>query len=177
METIRKLSDPNRPVEISVAVNDENFKPLDNADVTIEVTTPEGKLLILKAEPKQALSGQYSSTYVPRSPGMYRAKVDAHHPDGSKIAQSEIGWVSEPASEEFLTLKPNREFLETIARESGGEVVNLNDLDRFVRTLPEREIPVVEPKIHAVWHKWSVFLLAVVLLVGEWGLRRWKGLA
>lgn len=177
VETVRKLSDPNRPVEISVDVNDEDFKPLDNADVTVEVTTPEGKLLTLKAEPKQALSGQYASTYVPRSPGMYRAKVIAHHPDGSEIEQSETGWVSEPASEEFLTLKPNREFLETIARESGGEVVNFKDLDQFVRTLPDREIPVVEPKIHAVWHKWGIFLLAVGLLVGEWGLRRWKGLA
>ncbi|MBD3674910.1 MAG: hypothetical protein HUJ26_15440 [Planctomycetaceae bacterium] len=177
VETVRKVSDPNRPVEITAEVNDENYKPLDNAKVTIEVTTPDGEQLTLKAEPKQALSGLYASSYVPRNPGMYRAKVIAHHPDGSEIQQSETGWVSEPASEEFLTLKPNREFLETIARESGGEVVNLADLDQFVRTLPEREIPVVEPKVHPVWHKWGVFLLAVGLLVGEWGLRRWKGLA
>jgi uncharacterized membrane protein len=176
-EAVRKQDDPNRPVQIAVEVNDENFKPLDNAEVTVEITTPEDETLTLTAEPEDAVSGQYASTYVPRAPGMYRAKVTARAPDGSEIKQTETGWVSEPAGDEFLTLQPNRDFLETIARESGGEVVRLGDLDSFVRTLPDREIPVVEPKIHAVWHKWGVFFLAVGLLVGEWGLRRWKGLA
>jgi len=176
-EAVRIQDDPNRPVRIAVEVNDENFKPLDNAGVTVEVTTPEGETLTLTAEAEDALSGQYASTYVPRATGMYRARVTALNPDGSEIKQTETGWVSEPAGDEFLTLQPNREFLETIARESGGEVVSLGDLDRFVRTLPEREIPVAEPKIHSVWHKWGVFCLAVGLLVVEWGLRRWKGLA
>lgn len=177
VETVRKQDDPNRPVQIAVEVNDENFKPLDNAEVTVEVTTPERETLTLTAEAIDAVSGQYASTYVPRTPGMYRARVTAKNPDGSEIEQTETGWVSEPAVDEFLTLKPNRNFLETIARETGGEVVSLSNLDAFVRTLPEREIPVVEPKIHAVWHKWGVFFLAVGLLVLEWGLRRWKGLA
>ena len=133
--------------------------------------------MTLTAEPKDAVSGQYAANYVPRTPGAYRAKVTARNPDGSEIKQTETGWVSEPAGDEFFTLKPNRDFLETLARESGGEMVSLSGLDSFVRTLSNRDIPVVEPKIHSVWHTWAVFLLAVGLLVFEWGLRRWKGLA
>ncbi|MCC9607999.1 glutamine amidotransferase [Blastopirellula sp. JC732] len=177
VEANRRTADPNRPVEIAVEVNDENFKPLDNANVTIEVSTPDGETLTLTAQPKDAVSGKYASTYVPRTPGAYRANVIAYNPDGSEIQQTETGWVAEPASEEFATLKPNRDFLEMIAQKSGGEVVPLDNLDAFVATLPDREIPIVEPKIHSVWHTWGVFLLAIVLLVGEWGLRRWKGLA
>ncbi|RCS46430.1 hypothetical protein DTL42_15850 [Bremerella cremea] len=177
VEAVRLLDDPNHPVEIAVEVNDENFRPLDNASVTIEVTTPSGETLTLTAEPKDAISGQYAASYVPRTSGAYRAKVIARNPDGSEIKQTETGWVSEPAGDEFFTLKPNREFLETIARESGGEMISLSGLDAFVRTLANRDIPVVEPKIHSVWHTWAVFLLAVGLLVLEWGLRRWKGLA
>lgn len=177
VETARRQSDPNRPVEIAVQVNDENFKPLDNASVTIEISTPDGETLSLTAQPKDALSGQYASSYVPRTPGAYRATVTAYNPDGSKIEQTETGWVAEPAVEEFTTLQPNRDFLEMIAQKSGGEVIELNELDEFVRTLPDREIPIVEPKVHSVWHTWGVFLLAVGLLIGEWGIRRWKGLA
>ncbi|PQO28852.1 glutamine amidotransferase [Blastopirellula marina] len=177
VEAIRQQDDPNHPLQIAVEVNDENFKPLDNATVSIEVTTPDDETLTLTAEPKDAVSGQYAASYVPRTPGAYRAKVTARNPDGSEIQQSETGWVSEPAGDEFYTLKPNRDFLETIARESGGEMVSLSGLDTFVRSLANRDIPVVEPKIHSVWHTWAVFLLAVGLLVAEWGLRRWKGLA
>ncbi|TWT34394.1 glutamine amidotransferase [Blastopirellula retiformator] len=177
VEAVRKRQNGARPIEITVAVNDENFKPFDNADVTIEISTPEEETLTLTAQPKDAVSGQYASTYVPRTPGAYRAQVTAYNPDGSEIQQIETGWVAEPAGEEFATLKPNRDFLEMIAAKSGGEVVSLDRLDAFVSTLPGREIPIVEPKIHSVWHTWGVFLLAVGLLVGEWGLRRWKGLA
>ncbi|EAQ78540.1 glutamine amidotransferase [Blastopirellula marina] len=177
VEAVRQQADPSRPIEIAVEVNDENFKPLDNASVTIEVSTPDGETLTLTAAAKDAVSGQYAANYVPRTPGAYRALVTARNPDGSEIQQTATGWVSEPAGEEFLTLKPNRDFLETIAQQSGGEVVDLADLDNFVRTLSERDIPIVEPKVHAVWHTWAVFLLAVGLLVSEWGIRRWKGLA
>jgi uncharacterized membrane protein len=177
VEAVRKQDDPNRPFEVAVQVNDENFKPLDNADVTVEITTPNNEKLTLTAEAKDAVSGQYSSTYVPRSPGAYRATVTAKNPDGSEINQSETGWVSEPAGDEFVTLKPNREFLEMLAQKTGGEVVKLSALEEFVRTLPDREIPVVEPQIHSIWHTWGVFTLAVSLLAFEWGLRRWKGLA
>lgn len=177
VEAIRQQDDPNHPLEIGVEVNDENYKPLDNAEVTIEVTTPGGETLTLTAEPKNALSGQYASTFVPRASGAYRAKVTARNPDGSEIKTAETGWVSEPAGDEFFTLKPNRDFLETIARESGGEMIELDRLNSFVNTLSQRDIPVVEPKIHSVWHTWAVFCLAVGLLASEWGIRRWKGLA
>lgn len=177
VETARPQNDPNRPVEISVNIRDENYKPLDNATVTVNIETPDGSKLTLTAEPKDAVSGQYAATYVPREQGAYRASVVANDSDGSEIESRETGWVSEPAGDEFRTLKPNREFLEQIARDSRGEVVRLDKLESFTSSLSDRTVPVSEPQIHAVWHKWGVFLLAVGLLVLEWGLRRWKGLA
>ncbi len=177
VNSTRKLDNPVHPMEIAIDVNDENYKPLDNADVKIEITPPKGEMVTLVASPDEALSGKYTSNYVSRTPGIYRAKVKTSNADGSQISQTETGWVFEPATDEFLTLKPNRKFLETIAEKTGGEIVSLDALEEFVRTLPNREIPIVEPELHSIWHKWSVFLLAVGLLASEWGLRRWKGLA
>ncbi|TWT60467.1 glutamine amidotransferase [Rubinisphaera italica] len=177
VDSTRKLDNPIHPIEISIDVNDENYRPLDNADVKIEITPPDGEVVKLVASPNEAFSGKYTSNYVSRATGIYRAKVMTSNPDGSEISQSETGWISEPATDEFLTLKPNLEFLETIAEKTGGEIIKIDALEKFVRTLPDREIPVVEPEIHSIWHKWSVFLLAVGLLASEWGLRRWKGLA
>tara|TARA_R100000750_G_scaffold62412_2_gene56104 strand:- start:519 stop:1172 length:654 start_codon:yes stop_codon:yes gene_type:complete len=177
VNSTRKLNNAVQPIEIAINVSDESYLPLDNADIKIEITPPVGEKVTLVASPNEAFSGKYVSNYVSRTPGIYRATVKASNPDGSEINQTETGWISEPVTDEFLSLNPNREFLETIAAKTGGEIVSLNALEEFVRSLPDREIPVVEPEIHSIWHKWSIFLLAVGLLVSEWGLRRWKGLA
>ena len=77
---------------------------------------------------------------------------------------------------DFRTLAVNRPLLEKIAKQSGGELVNLHSLDSFVAGLPNRKIPLTESWTYPLWHQWQVFLIALDCLVGEWGLRRWKGL-
>jgi len=177
VEALTKKEDPHQPLEVAVQVNDESYQPLDNANVAVEITTPAQELLKLKAEAKDAVSGQYASQYVSRTDGTYRATIIANNPDGSEIDRVDTGWVSDPAAEEFMSLQPNAELLQTIAQKSGGEVVPLDRLESFVGTLSDREIPIAEPMVRSVWHTWSVFLLAIGLLSVEWGLRRWKGLA
>ena len=39
-----------------------------------------------------------------------------------------------------------------------------------------RHADVTEPYVSPVWHQPWVFLLAILCLTAEWGLRRWKGL-
>ena len=66
--------------------------------------------------------------------------------------------------------------LEDLAAKTGGELVELDDLNSFVDSLPNRKIPITEPWVYPLWHQWSVFVFAMMCLVGEWGLRRWNGL-
>ena len=80
-------------------------------------------------------------------------------------------------SAEFQELTPNTELLEQIAEQTGGEVLDSNALDRFAATLQERDVPVTETWIYPIWHRPWVMFLAMLCLCGEWGLRRWKGLA
>lgn len=172
----RVADDPNQPIRVGVKVYDEQFKPLDNASVRVTVTPPDGKPIELVAEPVDATSGEYATTYVPRLTGTYRAEVVAAAADASEIGRRTTGWTAEPAADEFRSLAANRTLLERIAADTGGEVIELDALDEFVATLPNRKIPVTEPVIYPVWHRWAVLLAVVGLLVGEWGLRRWKGL-
>lgn len=172
----RDEDDPNQPVRVLVKAFDEAYKPLDNAAVRVTVTPPDAKPIELAAEPVDATSGVYAATYVPRTAGPYRAEVVAAAADASEIGRRTIGWTAEPAADEFRTLTPNRALLERIAQETGGEVLELDALDEFVETLPNRKIPITEPVIYPVWHRWAMFFAVVGLLVCEWGLRRWKGL-
>lgn len=163
--------------ELIIRARDKKFLPLDNAAVAINVTTPDGKELQLAADSSDAAAGEYRALFVPRVAGAYRATVTVTAPDGSDVGRRETGWASEPETDEFRELAGNRPLLERLAKESGGEVLTLSGLDHFVATLPNRRIPQVETWSYPLWHQWSVLTVAIACLVGEWGLRRWKGLA
>ncbi|MEX0641163.1 MAG: glutamine amidotransferase [Pirellulales bacterium] len=164
-------------VAVRVRVRDAEYLPLDNAQVAIEVATPDGKRIALEAEPDENEPGAYVARHVPRQPGAYRAVVQVNAPDGSPIGERNAGWAAQPEVEEFTRLKPNRALLAEIAAKTGGEVVNSDELDRFVAGLPTRKAPITEPWIRPAWHHPLFYLAIIACLVGEWGLRRWKGLA
>lgn len=169
-------SDANQLMRVTVKVNDEKFLPLDNVAVKATITPPDGKPIELVAEPVEGKSGVYQTTYVPRVAGPYRAEVVVTGADASEIGRRTTGWTADPAADEFRSLAPNRDWLARLASDTGGEVIELDRLDAFVRDLPNRKVPVTEPVVYPVWHHWSIFALVVGLFVCEWGLRRWKGL-
>ncbi|NLT76416.1 MAG: hypothetical protein GXX98_07830, partial [Planctomycetes bacterium] len=69
---------------------------------------------------------------------------------------------------------------EQIARQTGGRVVEIDELERFARSLPNREAPISEFWVRPLWDLQgvlpAVFLLVVLCLAVEWTLRRWKGM-
>jgi uncharacterized membrane protein len=172
----RDEESPGMPIRLAVRARDAEFEALDNAKAAISITTPDGETLQLDAPPSAEEPGLYETTYVPRDQGAYRAKVVVTGPDGSEVGTREAGWVAQPAAEEFRDLGINRPLLETLAKQTGGEVVEADDLDRLVASLPNRKVAVTEPWTYPLWHQPWVFLVAIGCLIAEWGLRRLKGL-
>jgi uncharacterized membrane protein len=173
----RRHDQPGAPIALSIDVRNEEYKPLDNASAVVKITQPDGEALELTAEASTTRPSVYETTFVPRKTGPYRAAITVRGPDGAEVGETEAGWTAEPAADEFRRLSPNLDLLDNLAQKTGGEVIALSDLDRFVVDLPNRRIPVTEPWIFPLWHQLGVFLFAAACLIGEWGLRRWKGLA
>lgn len=178
-------------VRLVVKAHDAEFKPLDDATVRLTVrpvrtglsegqtgakNVAETNFVQLAAEPSADQPGTYEATYVAHDTGAYSVEALVTQSDGKVAGRAAAGWTSDPAVAEFRKLKPNRALLETIAKKTGGEVVALSDLDRFVRSLPDRRAPVTETWSEPLWDKPVVFLLALACFVAEWGFRRWKGL-
>jgi hypothetical protein len=174
--TARDSGDPDGTVRLGVRVRDPAYAPLDNAAVSVEVTGPDGKPVQLTAEASDRKAGLYEASYVPRLPGAYRAQVTATAPDGSDVGRVQTGWTSDPAAEEFRDLRSNRALLDRLARATGGQAVASSDLDDFVKTLSTRHAEITEPYVRPVWHQPWVFLLAILCLTAEWGIRRTRGL-
>src|SRR5438552_12544911 len=108
---------------------------------------------------------------------------EASHRDMDKAWRQLTRWlVADVPHRVELTVEPkrddpNRALLETIARQTGGEVIAVNKLDSFAASLPNRKAPITESWTMPLWHRSTVFLFAFFCFIAEWGLRRWKGMA
>jgi hypothetical protein len=163
-------------VDLVVSVRDALYQPLDNASVEVALDAPDDQRLTLRAESDENQPGVYQVQFAPRVPGPYRVQVTATADDGIPVGTATAGWPAESATKEFAALTTNKALLQNLAERTGGEVISRAALDAFVRSLPQRKVPVVESWTYPLWQQWPIFLGAVVCLMGEWGLRRWQGL-
>ena len=163
-------------VVIQARVRDDAFRARENATVKIEVVAAGGKKLPLEAEQSVKEPGLYETMFVPRSDGAFRANVTVKTDGLKEPLTAKTGWISDPNADEFRSVVPNRELLDRIASETGGEVIVADRLLQFAESLPNRKVPITETWTYPLWHQTWFFLAAIACLVGEWGLRRVKGL-
>ena len=166
-------------VDFSVQVRDKAFHANGEVGVEIEVRQGTGdgeKVAELFGEPNLEEEGNFKANFYPREDGAYRAKVAVNGKDGEKLGEREAGWVRNSGVDELRRLQPDRSILERLAAASGGRVLEMDEVMAFVKKeLPAMETPVTEHWTRPLWHAPWLFMVALLLLVGEWGLRRWKG--
>jgi uncharacterized membrane protein len=185
-------ADPHQAVQLEIRARDKLFRPLDNAVVTLSVrhipnhqsdpspTAPavtNASVIRLTAEPALTEPGLYQALFVPREPGGYITEALVIDGDGNEVGRAETGWTADPAAAEFKSLSPNRALMATLARQTGGQLLELSDLPRFADVLQHRPAPITETWTRPLWHQPVVFLFALLCFIAEWGLRRSKGLA
>jgi uncharacterized membrane protein len=169
-------------IHLQVRAHNAKFQPLDEAAVTIEIQPAPGLTndasppLRLRAEPSVTEPGLYEASYVARGASAYLARTFATNSTGAEAGRAETGWAIDPEAEEFRSLQPNTELLQEIARRTGGEVIPASQLEAFAKRVPLQAAPVMEPWTTPAWHSPTMFAAALLCFVGEWGLRRWKGM-
>jgi len=143
-QAVHKRDQVNQPVVFQVRVRKKNFEPMDNVSIAIEVREPRGPKVQLTAEPVLTESGLFEATYTPRYNGSYFARAVVNDADGVEVGDAETGWAVDLEAHEFRSIGTNRPLLERIARETGGQVIELDALDKFVRSLPSRAAPITD---------------------------------
>lgn len=180
LQATHKRDQVNQPVVFQVRVRKKNFEPMDNVSIAIEVRDPQGQKLRLTAEPVLTESGLFEATYIPRYNGSYLARAVVNDANGAEVGDAKTGWAVDLEAHEFRSIRTNRPLLERIARQTGGQVIELNALDSFVRSLPSRDAPITDTWIKPLWDLRgvlpAVFLFILMCFAGEWTLRRWKGM-
>lgn len=164
-------------VKLAVRVRDRAFKANSDAIVKIEVTQPDGSKSQLFAEPSLKEAGLFETEFFSGKPGYYRATTtvedaEKRTPLGSKA----VGWTHDPMAMEFARLEPNRELMQRIATETGGKMIALSEVTKLPEMLKNIRVPVEVTLATPLWHTPWIFLAIVLLLLGEWLLRRKGGM-
>lgn len=173
-------------VRFHAIARDRAFRPLDAARVIFTVqrhdekaapgTGPAFAAVNLPGEPINDRPGEFAATLSLRDAGAYTVDAEVSDNSGQAVGHAEAGWVSDPLAEEFASLEPNRGLLEEIARRTGGEVISQADLGQFAERLPKHVAPIMETHAWPLWQQSWVLLAVLGCLLGEWFLRRKKGL-
>jgi hypothetical protein len=163
-------------VEFSGQVYDENYRPMDEAQIAVTVTrgnqTAEIALTPLG-------NGQYEGFFEALDEGDYQftAKVNVNH---TVLAEERGTFSVGGLNVEFLETRMNKELLEQLAARTGGKYFDpaaASTLVQSVSSLPNftpREI--VRTEHHELWNRSWMLVLVLGLFSIEWFVRKRNGM-
>jgi hypothetical protein len=180
LRSVARSAESHQPTFFQVRAHDKRFEPVENAAVAITVREPGGQEVRLTTEPSEAESGLFEAIYVPRQSGGYCARAAVTSYEGAELGEAAGGWAADLEAREFQSVQTNRPLLERIARQTGGRLVELDQLADFARRLPHRDVPITEAWTKPLWDLPgvlpAVFAMVLISFIVEWALRRKKGM-
>ena len=168
--------EPGELVTVLAEVDDENYEELNNSAVVAVVSDPSGNLMELPMEWTAEKDGEYRTTFTAGEEGFYDIRVEASV-DGDLLGEDAVYVQVAPSDDEYYDSTMRASLLERVADETGGRfytpetVADLPDDIQYVgggiTVIQERDL----------WDMPVLLLLLVSLVLGEWGYRRFRGLA
>ena len=165
-------------VRLAVRVKDRAFKANSDAIVKVEVTQPDGSKSQLFAEPSLKEAGLFETEFFASQSGNHRASATVEDAEKrTALGTKAVGWTHDPLATEFAKLEPNRELMQLIASDTGGQMITLKDIAELPEMLKNIRVPVEVTLATPLWHTPWIFIAILLLLLGEWMLRRKGGMA
>lgn len=165
-----------RRVTLGARLIDEQLRPVDDAEVTVEVI-PEnrGDPLQLKLSSGEG-QGQYTGDAGFLSPGLYRLRGSAQRGNRRFAAEGEH-FLVDRASIEGTTPAANPDLLRRLAARTNGAYVTPEEAASSIKSIVERRVAAARTVELKLWNHAGMFLAFVGCVSLEWFLRRRRGLA
>ncbi len=160
---------------VTARVLDSSFEPLATDAVDAQVVTPDGNRQTLTLEREE--DGVFAGTLMAADPGPYRMWLEDPEADTGEAKSPRIVTVSVPSAEQDDPVL-DESLLRAVATRTGGRYVHLADVDRLLDGLDDlpTERPLDEPEREEMWAGFPQLLLLILLLAGEWILRKRQNL-
>ena len=150
-----------------------NYHPVRVPHVMAEMERTDGQRFPVKLEPLPGAAGVYTGEWLPGQPGAFKALLNT--PSGGKT-ESLTNVVVETSSLELEQPEQNEPLLKRLAALSGGQYLLWSEYANLPRLVPDRHLETQTRVEHELWDAPLPLALFIMLLVGEWVLRKRKGL-
>ncbi len=167
---------PGEPVTLRARLADAYFADINDANVTAIVTTPTGNTITVPLEWSLREDGSYTGRFNAADSGRYAIAATAKRgTDTTRLASTTL--LVDERGADVSQAEQRPAVLRRIANETGGRYYALDDVAKLADDAMFTESGVTVREAKDLWDMPVVFLLLALLLGGEWGYRRWRGLA
>jgi uncharacterized membrane protein len=171
----------NGAVTLTADVRDQQYNPAPDAKVEAHILGPSGVSALVDLSPVPDSPGQFQAAWSAPKTGAYLTEVTAQRPDRDSGKVKELGrdvltfQRMDGVAENFHT-EQNRELLERLATQTGGQYWKPADLGKLAGSIPFSEAGVTVRETKDLWDLPLVFLVLLLLRFSEWWLRRKWGI-
>jgi hypothetical protein len=166
----------SEPVEFTGQVYDENYQPINDAEVSLSVTQ-QGQTSQLTLT--SLGNGRFEGAFDPLPEGDYTYSARALA-GGKELAQEKGSFSVGGLNAEFLETRLNRLLLEQLAARTGGKYYEPQELSRLSADLAQmpnfRPRDVILARQFELWNKRWMMVVLVALFSIEWFLRKRNGM-
>ena len=168
-------------VTLTAEVRDRQYNPAPDARVEAHILGPSGISALVEMAPVPDSPGQFQAAWSAPKAGAYLTEVTAQRADSATGKVQELGrdvltfQRMDGVAENFHT-EQNRELLERLATQTGGQYWKPADLNKLAAAIPFSEAGVTTRETKDLWDLPLVFLLLLTLRFSEWWLRRKWGI-
>jgi hypothetical protein len=167
---------PGDQVRITAEVSDARYFRVSDSRVSATVTAPDGSIADVPLNWSVGSEGEYRGSFPAVTGGLYTVQVRASHGERETDARPVYVYADEPR-DEYYGSQMRAPLLRRIAAETGGRFYNTASVASLADDISYTGRGVTVREERDLWDAPAFFLLLVLLLGGEWGYRRLRGLA
>jgi len=173
--TDQEQVEPGEAVRVVASISDSTFIEVNDASVSVTVTSPNGMVESLPLEWTVEEDGQYAGEFRPSELGDYEITVNAERA-GASLGRDVTYVHATPSDREYFGAARRTQVLQRIADDTGGRFYTPEDVSALPEDITVTGAGVTLAEEHDLWDMPILFLLMILLMGAEWGYRKVRGL-
>jgi hypothetical protein len=167
----QRVFDDQSAIPIEAEILDAQFKPVNDAMVSIEMAAEASANSSWRLVPSGRGDGRYNATLNADAPGLYRLQMQATR-GKQVIGEATTHLRRNSGVREAFGDYQHQSMLQRIAALTGGRYWQLDDLAELPEAIRYSHAGRIEQETFDLWNVPALFLLLLLLKSGEWLLRR-----
>jgi uncharacterized membrane protein len=167
---------PGEVTRLEARVADGAHLPINDATVVATVTAPSGRTVEVPLDWSLREDGAYAGTFRTEEAGLHRVTVAARR-GRDTLAAAPVALLADDRGADVEQAELRTALLRRLADETGGRYYPIAEAGKLADDVVYTDAGVTVREARDLWDMPAVFLLLASLLAGEWGWRRYRGMA